>query len=572
VDLGERVGVDEAIELARTLDAAGAHADIVHVTRQDDPRGGITSLGLTSGTLIVGSPALGSGVTRVAVELQPTAGGGRPLLHLRAARVLAPPQAAPPPPLADALARARGQMCERWAKVLGELPAPGLDRAAATHLILDAMRDAAHAEIALLNSGAVSERGLPLRTISTSAVGDVLPFKAQVLASTLSGQELADALQKYAGQEPGQRLRIRGLRKKDGNLLVNGRPLNPTTRYRVATIDFLAAGGNGLLPEKFLPASRTIVSEDLREVVLDHLLRHTEPGAAPPPLGLERRPLWRAALDLGVDLQSVSVSNPDNTYDRPQLVRQPSIAYKLDGNLRAEMDHPIHLVQLTLRTQYGQSWLRTTPPADMTTMPMPSSAPVSQWIGQETANLINLLLLYSYRGFSERRPRLPTPYLSLGLETEFHRPDKRDYLHFELSAALGMRLALPASISATLGAGVRSELLADRDSADPTERALAQARLLLTTQIEMPKRALLPRLGNALLGEFLVSYSFTDLTLLRTHELRGTGKLYIALGRPLYLTVSTELYVYRDLDNPPGAALDLNVGLKVLLSGHRQQF
>ena len=55
-------------------------------------------------------------------------------------------------------------------------------------------------------------------------------------------------------------------------------------------------------------------------------------------------------------------------------------------------------------------------------------------------------------------------------------------------------------------------------------------------------------------------------------KLRGTGKLYIALGRPLYLTVSTELYVYRDLDNPPGAALDLNVGLKVLLSGHRQQF
>ena len=286
----------------------------------------------------------------------------------------------------------------------------------------------------------------------------------------------------------------------------------------------------------------------------------------PPPLQLERRPLWRGALDLGIDLQNVSVSNPGSVYDRPQLVRQPSIAFKLDGTLRAEMDHPTHLAQLSLRTLYGQSWLRTA----VMSMDMPTDE--KTWIGQETADLINLLALYSYRGLSERRPHLPTPYLSLGFESEFNRPDKRAYLHFELSSAFGMRVALPASITANLGIGVRSELLADANSETATERELARGRFLLTTLIEMPKRALLPKLGSALLGEFSVSYSFTDPTLLRSHELRAIGKLYIALGRPLYLTIGNELYVYRDRDNEAGVALDLNVGLKVVLSGHRQQF
>ena len=569
LDLGEGFGIDAAIELARSLDAAGGHADLLHLTRQDDPRGGVLSLRLSSGALLVGSPAHGTGVTRVSAVLRPGADGGRPALELHDTRV--PAQAAGPPaaPLAEALARARDEMCAQWGTVLAELPAPGLDRAAVTRLVLDAMRDAAHAEIALINSGAISDRGLPLRAASISSVGDVLPFKAQVLASTLSGQAITDALHKSAGQEPGQRLRISGLTKKDGNLLINGRPLSVTARYRVTTIDFLAAGGNGLLPAQFLPVKSAVVAADLRQLVLAHLQQHARSGAAPAPLRLERRPLWRVALDLGIDLQNVSVSNPGNTYDRPQLVRQPSLAFKLDGMVRAEMDHPSHLAQLTLRTLYGQSWLRTTAAPDP---PVPTDPQSGAWLGQETADLINLLALYSYRGLSERQPRLPTPYLSLGLESEFNRPETRAYLHFELSGVFGMRLALPASITATLGVGVRSELFADPNADSETERALARARLLLTTLIEMPKRALLPRLGSALLGEFAVSYSVTDVTMLRSHELRGIGKLYIALGRPLYLTLGSELYVYRDRDNEAGVALDLNVGLKVVLSGHRQQF
>lgn len=563
-DLSSRIGIDEALALVRELDAAGAHADVIHVTRQDDPHGGVLSMRLTGGTLLVGSPARGAGVTRVTV----TRKAGQ--LELQAERVLPPTESAADPALLQRLEHERLRMCERWDVALATLPQQGLDRAAVTRLVLDAMRSAARAEIALINKGAIAEQGLPLRHATVYAVGNVLPFKAQVVSILATGKDVSDALEKYAGQGPEQRLRMAGLTAKDGSLQVNGRALSATAQYRLVTIDFVAAGGNGLLSDKLFPTGkRTVVHEDLRRLVLESLQRNGMGEAAVAPLHLEQRPLWRALVDIGLDVQNVTVHNPDATYDRPQLSRQPSLAYKFDATLRGEMDHPSHFVQLTLRTLYGQSWLRTGSAADM---PMPGTGDPQKWIGQETVDLINALALYSFRGLTGRWPRLPTPYVSLGLESEFSQPDTRSYYHFELSGATGLRIALPASISANLGLGVRSELLANRSSDIETERELARARFLVTTTIEMPKRALWPRLGNALLGEFLLTYSFTDPELLRSHELRGIGKLYIELGRPLYLTVGTELYLYRDRDNEPGVALDLNLGLKVVLNAQRQQF
>lgn len=563
LDLSRRFGLDEALELLRSLEAAGVHVDVAHLSRQDDARGGVLSLQLSSGTLVVGSPAGGAGVTRVSVTRRGEAGSA---LELRTERVL--PAGPPPPLLAEALERERAEMCTRWGAVLGSLPPEGLDRAAMTRLILDAMRRAAHAEIALINSGAISDRGLPLRAATVHAVGEVLPFKAQVLVGTQTGEQIADALRKYAAQGPEQLLRVAGLSVKSGSLLVNGRPLNPTSRYRVATIDFVAAGGGELLPEKFLPSdSRQVVQDDLRALVLDALRSSGDEDGPASPLRLERRPVWSAGSDLGVDLQSVTVHNPDGAYDRPLLSRQPSFAFKLDGTARAEMDQPRHLVQLTLRTLYGQSWLYTSPTQDMG-MDMAAK----EWLRQETSDLINLLGLYSFRGLSEKQPRLPTPYVSLGLESEFSRPDSRAYHHLELSGAVGLRVALPAGFSTNLGIGVRSELLADRGSTDETERDLGRARFLLTTTLELPKRPLWKKLGSSLLGELLISYSFTDPQVLRSHELRGLGKLYLELSRPLYLTVGTELYLYRDRDREAGVALDVTAGLKVTLSGRKQQF
>ncbi len=569
VDTSSKWNLWDVIKLVRSFEAQGTHLDVVHLTKLDEDHGGVTSVVLDQGTILVGSPSQGQGVTKV--SLVPTAGNSFPGKEKSssASQYKALAEFVTEPGLEnEALAKSIGQiqqeMCKTFNASVAALPSAGLDRAKFTQMVLDAMREHAKAEVALINTGAISEQGLPFTVASMEALGNVLPFKARVVRASVLGQDLIDALKKYLASVPQQKLRSAGLSLKGEDLLVNGRAVSPGARYRVVTIDFLLAGGNGLLPDKLLQDPK-VIADDLQKLVLAYLEKRKTPDQIIRPLTLEDRPLWTVAFDLGADLQNVTVNNPNNLYDRPQLSRDPSIAFKLDGSLRIEMDHPKHLFQWMARGQYGQSWLYA---RDLATDP--NSA--RNWVGQETADLINTQALYSFRGLSLLHPRLPTPYASLGLESEFTRPDNRTYTHLELSAAAGFRMSLPGQISANAGVGIRSELLADRNSPLDLERNLAKARFLFTTTLEMQKRPLWPKWGNALLGEFLLSYHFTDPSALKTHEFRIAGKLYIALKRPLYFTIGSDFYLFRMRDNDPGYSWDLLVGLKVLFDTRTQMF
>jgi 2',3'-cyclic-nucleotide 2'-phosphodiesterase (5'-nucleotidase family) len=575
-DLDGESGIRDGIALASTLDAAGGRADLIYVSRLDSPRAGVNSIALSNGTTLIGAPRDGAGVTRVTW----TPAGGGPGAAPVARRYA--PRGPAPAPLVAALAGVRRELCRAWGQPVATLPPGGLDRAALLRVMLDAMRLRARADIALINTGAVLARGLPLFDASPAGLSSVLPFPSQVVRARVSGQALADALGRYVGAiDARARLVTLGLERRDGQLLVNGRPLDPTATYRVATIEFVAQGGNDLVPRELLSGADS-VAPDIRTLVLDTLRDRGTPARIVQPVALERHPLWSAHLDVGLDLQSVTIDNPATSsspkgYDRPQLSRAQTLAFKADGLTRVEMDHIDHLLQLSLRTQYGLTRLYTA------TMTMGGQ---QEWVTRETADLINLLLLYTYRGMSARSPRIPTPYASLGLETEFNRPDTRQYHHMELSAAFGARAALLPKLSAQVGLGLRQELMASTAAADRNERQLARTRFLLTATIELQKRPLVPRLGEALLGEINLTYGFTDPTGVQNHELRGTGKLHVQLWRRLYLTLGADVYLYqaRDavldmasgeiayLDNAPGVAVDVTGGLKVLLSGRRQTF
>lgn len=605
-DLGGNADAGDAVRLARALDAAGAPADVIHLARQDDPRGGLSELRLTSGTLIVTSPRSGAGVTKVALSWQVSAEHPQGRLHTSAAR-LSLPGAAPAEvratldptltTLREQLDATRAAMCRAYGTVIGQAPAQGLDRAALQRTVLDAMRRADLAEVALLNSGALSDRGLPLRTITQEALGLALPFGAQVIVGEVLGKDLDAVLRQHLAPGKSDALLVAGAQLINDGLKINGRALLATARYRVATIDFLQAGGDRLLPAGFIKAPRR-VALPLSRLVLAAL---RDEALGTPPLLLQEEPLWSLGFDTAVDLQSVTVSNPLGAatgkplYDRPQLTRSDSLALRLDLTARAELDVPRHFLQFTARMQYGRTRTSVTAADDPT-------ARTSTW--QETVDLINVLGLYSFRGLSPWHPRLPTPYAALGLESEFNRPGVRRYHHLELSGTLGARVALPAKVMLNAGLGVRAELLADPqraadlkdESGKPvpppayagesgisleqaaTERNLARTRFLVQTTLELPKRPLSTRLGNALLGEFALNYSYSDPEVLSIHELRAMGKLYVELGRPLYLTLGADLYLYSSRgplsrrQEAPGLSLDLLAGLKVILDTRHQSF
>ena len=156
---------------------------------------------------------------------------------------------------------------------------------------LDAMRDAAHAEIALPTAARSSQwtaaaRGIDKLCRRWPAVQGAGPVSA------LSGQTPIAAQARRPGA--GQRLRIRGLTKR-GRPLYQRPAAQPTARYRLATNRLSAAGGSTASAARRVPAAGAPSVARSRQLVLQRLVQHPAGARMPPPLQLERRPPWRAA-------------------------------------------------------------------------------------------------------------------------------------------------------------------------------------------------------------------------------------------------------------------------------------
>lgn len=87
-------------------------------------------------------------------------------------------------------------------------------------------------------------------TVTYGDVLEVAPFENKICFLTLTGDKLLELFRQIAksggqGMSRGVRLVI----SADGDLLsatLHGSPINPTASYRIATIDYLAAGNDGM--------------------------------------------------------------------------------------------------------------------------------------------------------------------------------------------------------------------------------------------------------------------------------------------------------------------------------------
>jgi 5'-nucleotidase / UDP-sugar diphosphatase len=124
-------------------------------------------------------------------------------------------------------------------------------------LVADVVREAANADVAIVNGGGIRA------TIRSGAVklGNVysaVPFDNYVVAIRLRGKEIREALEYGVSgveDEEGRFPQVSGLSfaydprgpkgKRVREILVSGKPLEDGRPYKVATNDFLAAGGDG---------------------------------------------------------------------------------------------------------------------------------------------------------------------------------------------------------------------------------------------------------------------------------------------------------------------------------------
>ena len=132
--------------------------------------------------------------------------------------------------------------------------------AAIGNLFADAMRELSQADAAVMNGGGIraGKTYEPGSMITRRDVLAELPFGNRVVTLEITGQDLKHALENGLAQLPqagGRFPQVSGIRltadpsrpagERILSIEVAGAPLDPARRYRVATNDFLARGGDG---------------------------------------------------------------------------------------------------------------------------------------------------------------------------------------------------------------------------------------------------------------------------------------------------------------------------------------
>ena len=160
------------------------------------------------------------------------------------------------------------------------IPSSGL-REAETPLgnfVADVIRDAAGADIAVINSGGI-RAAIPAGEVTVGDIYSTLPFDNRIVVVPMPGWRVRELLDFAAGrigkggfaQVSGVAFVIRSDRAS--YIRVNGKPLESDRVYRVATVDYLYDGGDGYTAfAKAGPAEQTGVL--LRDAAVRFLQRN----------------------------------------------------------------------------------------------------------------------------------------------------------------------------------------------------------------------------------------------------------------------------------------------------------
>lgn len=124
-------------------------------------------------------------------------------------------------------------------------------------LVADIIRKETGAQAALINGGSI-RTGIPRGNITARQVYTALPFNNYLVAVRITGAQLLETLEHGVSgleNEEGSFPQVSGIRfvfnpllpvgKRVSAVIVAGKPLDLTQEYTVATLDFIAAGGDG---------------------------------------------------------------------------------------------------------------------------------------------------------------------------------------------------------------------------------------------------------------------------------------------------------------------------------------
>ncbi len=342
---------------------------------------------------------------------------------------------------------------------------------------------------------------------------------------------------------------------------VNGRPIDDTRRYTVATTGTYfdqAIAKNPIFRESASgfdgPSLRDLVIGDLTEA-RDHDPR--EHIGNP-----EERAAWAFRAALRGNMQTTQVSNSDATkLTESQLGRSDALALSVDLDTRADADHPHWSLTNVGRLRYGVTRATGELTETRDTIDHRSNFVVKQTRGSVTP------------------PGVPNLATELFVETEASRPETRAYRHLLLRPSAGLSFALAPTATLQVGLGVDWEVFATREDLRAGGALPLMPASIATLMVKpTPLFTIGPRsatiegsLDYARRNPFTTSEADP-----KGIEFRGRAKLVAPVSRLLALTTTYDLYGRRawapgqegDAGSlVTGVAHDVTVGLEVTLSG-----
>lgn len=461
------------------------------------------------------------------------------------------------------LAPAIAGFCREFDQQLSPAPVRGaMSRDDFVRYGLEIMRRRAGAEIALVNRALVKAAPFPIvGPITRGQLYAALPYKTVVGSARVTGAALSALLGPALANPKAATV---GLARKGSELQVNGRAVDKARSYRVATISFVASGGDDILDGSGMPWRPLPDEPDLRALIADFLRTETghedgDPTVDPRtdfgPVAAHRL-LVVGLSDGGLDFVDTRIANGPE-YGDAQLTRGKQQMWKAEWTGLVQTRHPRHESDSRLNLKYG--WTRSQPAGGAAS-------------STETTDLVTLTSVYNYRGLrtdpAGTRRYVPDPYLRVGLESELTRPalsatQTRTYHHFELTNTAGALFTLTPAIKLRGGAGVRKELLTSTAPAGRWRPVLEAGGTLAPTALAtvgpLPVRA-----------EGLVDYSYVDPADAREHQLRASGKLSVPLLPLLFITVGLDVFAVQRQQQGWAASYDTTIGLRVHLDSALQ--
>jgi len=346
-------------------------------------------------------------------------------------------------------------------------------------------------------------------------------------------------------------------RDAEGNLRINDRPLNPARRYSIATSDFLASAGKGLL--KTLLDSPMTRKEPSGYFLVELVQRHFEKDGFAKLGGrkidvatnfepLWDLPLWELSSMVYASFTNIAISN-DSGYEETQLVRSPFLGFSGDGQATVTRSTRDQALSDFVRVQYAMA--RTSDEGDLA----------------ESQDLITEELTFSWLTIRNRManedPLVPVPLVKAKAETEFSQSPDTEYHHLELTGVAGIQWLFGTRAAAGVGYGLRTEALAPDDTLHPG----AQIHYTITSlQLYQGYGARAATLDS----RFELFYS--DWTTSDTLKGTGSTKLSIAVWDPLSFTLGLDVFLFRTGSGDLSWSLDTTVGLTLTAESAAQEF